>query len=95
MASFSSLGPLPSDSRLKPEVSAPGALTWSARSNTLDVYQCPNSLARDALHGYLLSAERTNLWGYDIAHANQRDGPMLPHNFNLIYKYTTNSKNFN
>ena len=43
MASFSSLGPLPSDSRLKPEVSAPGALTWSARSNTLDVYQCPNS----------------------------------------------------
>jgi hypothetical protein len=41
MASFSSLGPLPSDSRLKPEVSAPGALTWSAMSTANDQYQCP------------------------------------------------------
>lgn len=43
MAPFSSLGPLPADSRLKPEVSAPGALTYSARSNTADVYTCPTN----------------------------------------------------
>merc|ERR1711871_615067 len=33
----------PADSRLKPEVSAPGALTYSAKSNQADVYQCPNN----------------------------------------------------
>ena len=48
MASFSSLGPLPSDSRLKPEVSAPGALTYSAMSNMADVYQCPNNAQESA-----------------------------------------------
>jgi hypothetical protein len=36
MASFSSLGPLPGDDRLKPEVAAVGSLTWSAKSNRGD-----------------------------------------------------------
>ena len=46
MASFSSLGPLPSDTRLKPEVSAPGALTWSAMSKANNQYQCPTSVGQ-------------------------------------------------
>jgi hypothetical protein len=28
------------------------------------------------------------LWGYDIAHANQRDGAMWPHNFNIVYRWS-------
>jgi len=28
------------------------------------------------------------MWGFDIATANQRDGPLYPHNFNLVYKWS-------
>ena len=56
MASFSSLGPLPADQRLKPETSAPGALTWSAMSNAADQYTCPTTP-----NAILSDVERNNL----------------------------------
>lgn len=76
---------------------SPFEITWALDSN---VYQCPNPLAHDAVHGFLLSAERTGMWGYDIAHANQHSrkggGPltkMYPHNFNIIYRWNERTSN--
>lgn len=60
---------------------SPYAITWALDSN---VYACTPSSAQ----GFLDGALATGLWGYDIAHANQRDGPMYPHNFNVVYKWS-------
>lgn len=35
----------------------------------------------------------TGLWDYDIAHANQRDGAMWPHNFNIVYRWSPSTSN--
>ena len=46
---------------------SPFEITWAFDSN---VYACPGTFAADAISHFLASAERTQLWGYDIAHAN-------------------------
>lgn len=67
---------------------SPFAITWALDSN---VYQCPGAFAREAMMRFLKRAERTSLWGYDIAHANQYNqhgrekGLAYPHNFNVLY----------
>ena len=60
---------------------SPYRITWALDSN---VYACTRDSARAFLHGAIAS----NLWGFDIATANQRDGPLYPHNFNLVYKWS-------
>ena len=60
---------------------SPYEITWALDSN---VFACTSSSAQAFLDGALL----TGLWGYDIAHANQRDGHMYPHNFNVVYKWS-------
>ena len=65
MASFSSIGPLPADSRLKPEVSAPGSLTWSAMSTANDQYTCPTqpgaTLTPTQLAGLVFATQGTSM----------------------------------
>ena len=47
---------------------SPFRITWALDSNTM---QCDGPLAYNAITNYLRAAERTHLWGFDIAHANQ------------------------
>ena len=60
---------------------SPFKITWALDSN---VYACTPGSAQ----AFLDDALRRELWGYDIATANQRDGPMYPHNFNLVYRWS-------
>ena len=71
---------------------SPFETTWAMDSN---VYACPSPHAAGAIHRFLLAAERTRLWGYDIAHANQADDeePMFPHCFNMVWRWTPQTSN--
>eukprot|EP00966_Prymnesium_polylepis_P144767 3343028-Prymnesium_polylepis.1 len=60
---------------------SPYEITWALDSNVA----CCTRLSATA---FLQGALATGLWGYDIAHANQRDGAMWPHNFNIVYKWS-------
>ena len=69
----------------------PFEITWVLDSN---VYQCPGPWAANAVHNFLLAAQRTALWDYDIAHANQDDGTvMFPHCFSMIWRWNRRSSN--
>ena len=60
---------------------SPFHITWALDSN---VFACTYGSAQ----AFLDDALRRDLWGYDIATANQRDGPMYPHNFNLVFRWS-------
>ena len=60
---------------------SPFQITWALDSN---VYACTYGSAQ----AFLDDALARDLWGFDIATANQRDGPMYPHNFNLVYRWS-------
>ena len=60
---------------------SPFEVTWALDSN---VICCTEGEAQ----AFLDRALATRLWGFDIAHANQRDGVMYPHNFNLLYRWS-------
>lgn len=65
---------------------SPFEITWAMDSN---VYACPSPWALNAVHAFLREAERSALWGYDIAHANSADGAvMFPHCFDMIWRWT-------
>ena len=67
---------------------SPFAITLAFDSN---VYHCPGPFAVEAVHRFLRAADRTDLWGYDIAHANGHRGvgrdKMAPHCFALIFRW--------
>ena len=70
---------------------SPFEITWAMDSN---VYACPGIWAHNAIHSFLKAAERTSLWGYDIAHANQADGGvMFPHCFDLMWVWNPRTSN--
>ena len=65
-------------------------------------YACPGPFANDAIHRFLLEAEASSLWGFDIAHANQigkgnASDPagiyMLPHCFDLLWRWNVRTSN--
>ena len=69
--------------------------------------QCPGERAHGAVHRFLLAAERTAMWGVDIAHANllnplhapmgahaaARRNLMSPHCFSLLWKWNGRTSN--
>ena len=59
---------------------SPFKITWALDSNVA----CCTELSASA---FLAGAMKTGLWGYDIAHASQRDGALWPHNFNMVYRW--------
>ena len=58
-------------SRLYYMALSPYKITWSLDSG---VFVCPSAHAHNAVYNYLIAAERSDLWGFDIAHANQAKG---------------------
>ena len=60
---------------------SPFMITWALDSN---VYACTYGAAQNLLDDAIMR----DMWGFDIATANQRDGPMYPHNFNLLFKWS-------
>ena len=60
---------------------SPFMITWALDSN---VYACTYGAAQLLLDDAIMR----DMWGFDIATANQREGPMYPHNFNLLYKWS-------
>ncbi len=70
---------------------SPFEITWAMDSN---VYACPGPSASNAVHKFLLAAESTDLWGYDIAHANlARGSAIFPHLFSLVWRWTPATSN--
>ena len=83
---------------------SPYRITWALDSNTM---QCPGERAHGAIHRFLLAAERTAMWGVDIAHANllnplnapmgahaaARRNLMSPHCFSLLWKWNGRTSN--
>ena len=82
--------------RLLTQDACVASLQWALDSNT---YQCPGPFAHGAIHRFLLEAERTALWGYDIAHANQetrnihKHNMMTPHCFDLMWRWSDRTSN--
>ena len=70
---------------------SPFEITWALDSN---VFACPGSFAPNAIHSFLRTAERTALWGYDIAHANSNSGQtMFPHCFDMMWRWNERTSN--
>lgn len=65
---------------------SPYEVTWALDSN---VFCC--DAARAA--AFLRNAHATSLWGFDIAHPNQAQTVMYPHNWNILYRWTRATSN--
>jgi hypothetical protein len=64
----------------------PFEVTWALDSNSA----CCDPRAAAA---FLKTALSTSMWGFDIATANQGHGPMYPHNWNIMYRWTRSTSN--
>jgi len=65
---------------------SPFELTWALDSN---IVCCdPRAAAR-----FLRTAEQSRLWGFDIATANQAQGELYPHNWNLMVRWSRATSN--
>lgn len=70
---------------------SPFEITWALDSGVL---QCPGPFALNAVQRFLDDALNSSMWGFDIGHANQAKGSAIyPHNFNLIYRWTSKTSN--
>ena len=65
---------------------SPYEITWALDSN---VVCCDPKRAA----AFLQHAMATQLWGFDIASANQAQDFMYPHNWNIIYRWTRATSN--
>lgn len=64
----------------------PFEVTWALDSNSA----CcdPHAAAK-----FLRNALGSRMWGYDIATASQGHGPLYPHNWNIMYRWTKATSN--
>ena len=60
---------------------SPFEITWALDSNSI----CCTPASVDA---FLTAALATDLWGFEIVMASQRDGALYPHNWNFVYAWT-------
>lgn len=65
---------------------SPFEVTWALDSNSA----CCDPKAAAA---FLRNALSTRMWGFDIATASQGHGPLYPHNWNIMYRWTRATSN--
>ena len=65
---------------------SPYEVTWALDSN---VVCCDPTRAA----AFLDAALHTRMWGFDIASANQAQGEMYPHNWNIMYRWSRATSN--
>ena len=63
----------------------PFSITWALDSN---VISCRHGAA-----AFLSRAQRSGLWGFDIALASQGQRELYPHNWNILYRWTRATSN--